>query len=58
VATVRDPLDHFLSGWVECASRGFGGGHWRNISQPYDDSRIRDWLSFTNVKLAHVENIP
>jgi len=47
VTTVRDPLDHFLSGWIECASRRFGG-LWRNTSQPYDD-RIRDWLSLTKI---------
>ena len=52
LATVRDPLDHFLSGWAECGSRP-----WVNraclhqcpnvftSSIPYD-KKIQNWLSF------------
>jgi hypothetical protein len=47
LATVRDPVDHFLSGWAECGKRG-GVKRCSNCfksSVPYDE-KIQNWLSF------------
>ena len=52
LATVRDPLDHFLSGWAECGSRPQVNRaclhQCPNVftsSIPYD-KKIQNWLSF------------
>lgn len=42
IASVRDPIDHFLSGWAECGER-FPNQLMTNST--YDD-RIVSWLSF------------
>ena len=58
IATIRDPIDHFLSGWAECGKRG-------NLPPPPPaveastpassslspawssyDTRVRQWLAF------------
>lgn len=46
VATVRDPIDHFLSGWAECGKRGSEeAAHFQNdFSTLSYDERILQWL--------------
>jgi len=42
VATVRDPLDHFLSGWAECGKRGRAGAAHEDATSY--DARVFAWL--------------
>jgi hypothetical protein len=45
---VRDPIDHFISGWAECGDR-----RQRKSDKPYD-TRIEEWLEETkNAGLFH-----
>lgn len=46
LATVRDPIDHFLSGWAECGSRlnKFCQSYFLRSFQSYDE-KIMYWLS-------------
>eukprot|EP00977_Amphora_coffeiformis_P001124 scaffold227_cov165-Amphora_coffeaeformis.AAC.37 len=41
IATVRDPIDHFLSGWAECGKRS--NGAMIETNKTYD-TRIQNWL--------------
>lgn len=46
LATVRDPIDHFLSGWAECGKKHFTA--MKKLIDPdatYDD-RVRAWLHY------------
>lgn len=43
LATVRDPVDHFLSGWAECGYRNFDSMMNLTKSKKYDD-RVKAWL--------------
>ena len=45
-ATVRDPIDHFLSGWAECGKRYFDD--MMNLSSSSDgyDERVQAWLKY------------
>jgi len=45
LATVRDPLEHFLSGWAECGSRNFKVMMNLTASDAYDD-RVQAWLQY------------
>jgi hypothetical protein len=47
MAVVRDPIDHFLSGWAECAKRG----HVVGSNQTYDEW-IHDWLDSVRQKAS------
>jgi len=42
---VRDPIDHFLSGWAECGERS------RETSDLSYDMRIRNWLDDTKAAI-------
>jgi len=42
---VRDPIDHFLSGWAECGYRCFNEMMNLTISDAYDD-KIKAWLQY------------
>ena len=44
-ATVRDPLERFLSGWAECGSRHFDAMAHLTSSDAYD-ARVRAWLGY------------
>jgi hypothetical protein len=46
MSLVRDPIDHFLSGWAECGMRSKRGRPWHNIVKEYD-GRIREHLNET-----------
>lgn len=45
IATVRDPIDHFLSGWAECGAP-FPRELQKTKHSPSYDLRVRDWLSY------------
>ncbi len=46
ITTVRDPIDHFLSGWAECGHQQLSAmRRLINLDAPYDD-RIQAWLQF------------
>ena len=45
IATVREPLDHFLSGWAECGFRNFHDMMSLSTSPTHDD-RVRGWLRY------------
>eukprot|EP00980_Cylindrotheca_fusiformis_P008314 scaffold1739_cov109-Cylindrotheca_fusiformis.AAC.6 len=51
IATVRDPLDHFLSGWQECGKRYKKEMGWKMPVESYD-KRIRTWLN-TTIEMGH-----
>jgi hypothetical protein len=41
---VRDPIDHFLSGWAECGEREQRAGTSRDKAPHTYDQRIKSWL--------------
>jgi hypothetical protein len=45
---VRDPIDHFLSGWAECGDRS------RNASNAAYDERIQQWLEETKLETHNI----
>jgi len=45
MTTVRDPIDHFLSGWAECGKRNFKAMMNLTTSDEYDD-QIQAWLQY------------
>lgn len=45
IAVVRDPIDHFLSGWGECGNRFPGRKAKFNTTLPYDE-RVKNWLVY------------
>eukprot|EP00578_Thalassiosira_sp_NH16_P007488 CAMPEP_0181110100 /NCGR_PEP_ID=MMETSP1071-20121207/18534_1 /TAXON_ID=35127 /ORGANISM="Thalassiosira sp., Strain NH16" /LENGTH=367 /DNA_ID=CAMNT_0023193849 /DNA_START=161 /DNA_END=1264 /DNA_ORIENTATION=+ len=45
ITLVRDPVDHFLSGWAECGVRAFDEMANLTASNVYDD-RVKAWLQF------------
>jgi hypothetical protein len=47
VAAVRDPLNHFLSGWQECGKRFRTSMEWNKTSDAEYDGRIQTWLNKT-----------
>jgi hypothetical protein len=47
VATVRDPIDHFVSGWQECGERFPEYMEWNNSDDKAYDGRIQKWLERT-----------
>jgi hypothetical protein len=47
VAAVRDPLDHFLSGWQECGKRFRTYMEGSKTSDEEYDGRIQQWLNRT-----------
>ncbi|CAB9513747.1 expressed unknown protein [Seminavis robusta] len=59
IAVVRDPIDHFLSGWAECGLRYFSRddehdplyGSLAGIHRDYD-ARIQDWLQSVKAHLG------
>lgn len=51
VAAVRDPIDHFLSGWSECGERGHNNLKMTD-DRPYD-ARIKEWLQATKDEAFH-----
>lgn len=57
MAVVRDPLDHFLSGWQECGERSPGYMEWKKRSDSEYDGRIRKWLERCQI-LARGESYP
>lgn len=44
IAPVRDPIDHFLSGWQECGERNPETMEWTKTSDGQYDGRIKRWL--------------
>jgi hypothetical protein len=47
VAAVRDPIDHFLSGWQECGNRFRKSMEASKTSDEEYDGRIQKWLNKT-----------
>eukprot|EP00980_Cylindrotheca_fusiformis_P028565 scaffold22611_cov153-Cylindrotheca_fusiformis.AAC.5 len=47
VATVRDPIDHFVSGWQECGERFPEFMEWEKTDDAQYDERIQKWLEIT-----------
>eukprot|EP00551_Chaetoceros_affinis_P013729 CAMPEP_0203692404 /NCGR_PEP_ID=MMETSP0091-20130426/4564_1 /ASSEMBLY_ACC=CAM_ASM_001089 /TAXON_ID=426623 /ORGANISM="Chaetoceros affinis, Strain CCMP159" /LENGTH=422 /DNA_ID=CAMNT_0050563205 /DNA_START=46 /DNA_END=1314 /DNA_ORIENTATION=+ len=48
ITTVRDPIDHFMSGWAECGFRTADPTQYTYFSPENDLSmRVRSWLKFT-----------
>mmetsp|Transcript_9782 Transcript_9782/g.12323 ORF Transcript_9782/g.12323 Transcript_9782/m.12323 type:complete len:390 (+) Transcript_9782:48-1217(+) len=46
IAVVRDPIDHFLSGWAECGARSPDPENDPSFASTADlDSRVQSWVS-------------
>ena len=52
LAVVRDPIDHFLSGWAECGSRKRVKDVTYVKNTTYDN-QIRQWLSYIKLNDSH-----
>lgn len=55
VATVRDPIDHFLSGWQECGERFPEYMEWNRTDDTDYDERVRTWLERTKTMAFRTE---